>query len=168
MTKSPRIHGIFARLQTWRRKSEWLPVLLARVSIGVFFCISGGYKLFVLENRERMLETITQTGIPFPEFNAIFVSSVEFIGGGLLALGLLSSVWALMLTGVMVVAVWTVGLGTIPDGLSSLAWLSYFLYLPEVLYILIFIWLIISGPGKISIDYLLACRLGFDNGKHGD
>ena len=86
MVKSPGIHRLFAHLQKGRQKSEWLPVLLARVSIGVFFCISGGYKLFVLENRERMLETITQTGIPFPEFNAIFVSSVEFIGGGLLAL----------------------------------------------------------------------------------
>ncbi len=165
MVKSPGIHRLFAYLQKGRQKLEWLPVLLARVSIGVFFCISGGYKLFVLENRERMLETITQTGIPFPEFNAIFVSSVEFIGGGLLALGLLSSVWALMLTGVMVVAVWTVGLGTIPDGLSSLAWLSYFLYLPEVLYILIFFWLIFSGPGKISIDYLLVRKLGFENAK---
>ena len=165
MTLSTRSHRLVAHFEKWRQKSQWMPVFIARVSIGVFFCISGGYKLFVLENRERMLETITQTGIPFPEFNAIFVSSVEFIGGGLLALGLLSSVWALMLTGVMVVAVWTVGLGTIPDGLSSLAWLSYFLYLPEVLYILIFIWLIISGPGKISIDYLLARKLGFENAK---
>ena len=165
MAELSRSRQLIAQLLTGNHELEWVAVLLARVSIGVFFCISGGYKLFVLENRERMLETITQTGIPFPEFNAIFVSSVEFIGGGLLALGLLSSVWALMLTGVMVVAVWTVGLGTIPDGLSSLAWLSYFLYLPEVLYILIFIWLIISGPGKISIDYLFARKLGFENAK---
>ena len=165
MTLNTRSHRLVAQFEKWRRKSQWMPGLIARVSIGAFFCISGANKLFVGESRERMLETITQAGIPFPEFNAIFVAAVEFVGGGLLALGLLSLLWAVMLTGVMVVAVWTVGLGSIPDGLSALNWLSYFLYLPEVLYILIFFWLIFSGPGKISIDYLLARKLGFKNAK---
>jgi len=30
---------------------------------------------------------------------------------------------------------------------------------PEVLYVLFFIWLICSGPGKFSADYWLAARL---------
>jgi putative oxidoreductase len=43
-----------------------------------------------------------------------------------------------------------------PKGLSPLSWLDDFLYLPEVLYVLFFIWLICSGPGKFSVDYWLA------------
>jgi putative oxidoreductase len=47
----------------------------------------------------------------------------------------------------------------LPKGLSFLSWLDDFLYLPEVLYVLIFISLICSGPGKVSIDYWLAGKL---------
>jgi putative oxidoreductase len=46
-----------------------------------------------------------------------------------------------------------------PKGLSPLNWLDDFLYLPEVLYVLFFIWLICSGPGKLSVDYWLARKL---------
>jgi putative oxidoreductase len=37
-----------------------------------------------------------------------------------------------------------------------LAWLDDFLYLPEVLYVMILVWLIFSGPGRYSIDGLIA------------
>jgi putative oxidoreductase len=47
----------------------------------------------------------------------------------------------------------------LPKGLSFLSWLDDFLYLPEVLYVLFFIWLICSGPGKFSFDYWLAGKL---------
>jgi putative oxidoreductase len=46
-----------------------------------------------------------------------------------------------------------------PKGLSPLNWLDDFLYLPEVLYVLFFIWLLCSGPGKFSVDYWLAGKL---------
>jgi len=52
----------------------------------------------------------------------------------------------------MIVAVITVRLAAIPAGLSFLDWLDDFLYLPEVLYILILVWLICSGPGRFSVD----------------
>jgi putative oxidoreductase len=42
-----------------------------------------------------------------------------------------------------------------------LAWLDQFLYLPEVLYILILVWLIFSGPGRYSVDSLIAWRTLF-------
>ena len=32
---------------TMLRAGEWMPVTAARVLIGIFFCISGGTKLFV-------------------------------------------------------------------------------------------------------------------------
>lgn len=39
-----------------------------------------------------------------------------------------------------------------------IAWLDDFLYLPEVLYVMILVWLIFSGPGRYSIDGLAARR----------
>jgi putative oxidoreductase len=59
----------------------------------------------------------------------------------------------------MLVAIVTVQLGTIPSGLSALDWLDDFLYLPEVMYILVFLWLLVSGPGRLSIDHWLWRRL---------
>jgi len=59
----------------------------------------------------------------------------------------------------MIVATLTSAVFTLPKGLSPLSWLDDFLYLPEVLYVLFFFWLICSGPGKFSADYWLASRL---------
>ena len=59
----------------------------------------------------------------------------------------------------MLVAILTAKLSTMPKGLSPLNWLDDFLYLPEVLYMLFFIWLICSGPGNFSLDYWLAGEL---------
>ena len=59
----------------------------------------------------------------------------------------------------MAVAIVTAKLSTIPTGLSPLDWFDDFLYLPEVLYILFFVWLICSGPGRFSLDYVIAQKL---------
>jgi putative oxidoreductase len=59
----------------------------------------------------------------------------------------------------MLVAILTTKLSAMPKGLSPPDWLDNFLYLPEVLYVLSFIWLICSGPGKVSVDYWLAGKL---------
>jgi putative oxidoreductase len=70
--------------------------------------------------------------------------------------GFLSTLACVALLVDMLVAILTTKLSTIPKGLSPLIWLDDFLYLPEVLYVLFFIWLIFSGPGKFSVDYWLA------------
>jgi len=59
----------------------------------------------------------------------------------------------------LIVATPTSAVSTMPKGRSPLNWLDDFLYLPEVLYVLFFIWLICSGPGKFSVDYSLAGKL---------
>jgi len=87
------------------------------------------------------------------------VSTVEFVGGSLLAVGLLSIPACIALSVDMLVAILTTKLSAMPKGLSPLNWLDDFLYLPEVLYVLSFIWLICSGPGKFSVDYWLALKL---------
>ena len=92
-----------------------------------------------------------ESHIPFPHFNAVFVSVVEFIGSGCLALGLLTRACALMLVCVMVVAIATNRIQSIQSS-GVLPWLDDFLYLPEVLYVIILAWLIFSGSGRYSID----------------
>jgi putative oxidoreductase len=87
------------------------------------------------------------------------VASVEFICGSLLAVGFLSDPACVALLIDMIVAVLTNTLATVPKGLSRLNWLDDVLYLPEVLYVLFFVWLICSGPGKFSVDYWVASNL---------
>jgi putative oxidoreductase len=134
-------------------------ILLVRVSIGLFFAISGANKLFVAGGIKPVYETLVQAKVPFPRQTAYFVSGVEFVGGSLLVLGFLSSVASVALLIDMIVATLTTANSTLPKGLSPLNWLDDFLYLPEVLYVLFFIWLICSGPGKFSVDHWLASKL---------
>jgi len=139
--------------------SEQYAILLMRVSIGLFFAISGARKLFLAGSRQTMYETLTRAKVPFPSLMTYFVSSVEFVGGSMLAAGLLSSLASLALSVNMVVAILTAKLSAMPKGLSSLGWVDNLLYIPEFLYVLIFLWMICSGPGKLSVDYWLADQL---------
>jgi putative oxidoreductase len=139
--------------------SEQYAILLIRVSIGLFFAISGARKLFVAGSRQTMYETLAAAKVPFPYLMTYFVSSVEFIGGSLVAVGLLSSLASLALSVDMAVAILTTKLSAMPKDVSPLEWFDNLLYLPEVLYVLIFVWMICSGPGKLSVDYWLAGRL---------
>ena len=127
----------------------------ARVLIGVFFCISGATKLLVPAQFTLVEQTLAQSHIPFPHANAVFVSLVEFAGGTGLALGLLTPLCALGHVVDMIVAIATNRTQSINVS-GIIAWLDDFLYLPEVLYVIILVWLIFSGPGRYSIDGLIA------------
>jgi putative oxidoreductase len=138
---------------------EQYAILLVRVSIGLFFAISGANKLFVAGGTKPVYDTLVAAKVPFPNLTAYFVSGVEFVCGSLVTLGFLSSPASAALLIDMIVAILTNSLATVPKGLSRLNWLDDVLYLPEVLYVLLFIWLICSGPGKFSADYWLAGKL---------
>jgi putative oxidoreductase len=138
---------------------EQYAILLARVSLGLFFAISGAKKLFVASSTQSMYETLVQAKVPFPHLMTYFVSAIEFVGGCLLIVGFLSSLANVALLVDMLVAILTTRLSGMPKGLSPLNWLDDLLYFPEVLYVLFFIWLICSGPGKFSVDYWLAGKL---------
>lgn len=146
---------------TLRGNSDWeqYAILLVRISIGLFFAISGANKLFVPGGTKPVYETLVKANVPFPQQTAYFVAGVEFVAGSLVTVGLLSSPASAALLIDMVVATLTNAISTLPKGLSPLSWLDDFLYLPEILYVLFFIWLICSGPGKCSIDYWLAGKL---------
>jgi putative oxidoreductase len=138
---------------------EQYAILLARASIGLFFAISGANKLFVAGGTKPVYDTLVESKVPFPHQMAYFVSGVEFVGGSLVTLGFLSGPACVALLIDMIVATLTSAVATLPKGLSPLSWLDDFLYLPEVLYVLFFILLTCSGPGKFSVDYWLAGKL---------
>src|SRR5450432_4183865 len=138
---------------------EQYAIVLVRVSLGLFFAISGANKLFVAASTQTMYETLVTAKVPFPRLMTYFVAGVEFVGGSLLTVGLLSSLACVALLVDMLVAILTTRISSMPKRLSPLKWLDDFLYLPEALYLLFFIWLICFGPGKFSVDYWLAGKL---------
>ena len=138
---------------------EQYAIFLVRVSIGLFFAISGANKLFVAGGTKPVYDTLVKAKVPFPHPMAYFVSGVEFVAGSLVAAGFLSSPACAALMIDMIVATLTSAISTMPKGLSPLSWLDDFLYLPEVLYVLFFVWLIGSGPGRFSVDHWLVGNL---------
>jgi putative oxidoreductase len=133
---------------------QWLGAFMARLAVGMLFFLSGRDKLFFPERREQMRKTLVAAGVLFASINAIFVSTVELVFGLLLMLGALTPLACIMLDGVMVVAIATSAIKNIKAP-PLLSWLSEFLYLPEVLYLVIFFWLFLSGAGWFSIDHLV-------------
>lgn len=101
-----------------------------------------------------MRETLLAAHVPFPGFNAVFVSMVEFVCGLLLVLGALTLLACAMLGCVMTIAIPTTAIRNIKAS-CPINWLAEFLYLPEVLYLVILLWLFFSGPGWVSIDHLI-------------
>jgi len=144
------IQTFLTELHAW----EWLAIFVTRLVVGLLFLLSGRGKLFVRERREQMRQTLIEAHVPFPEFNTVFVSTVEFVCGALLILGTLTPIACVMLGGVMIVAIATTAIRNI-KATSLLGWLSEFLYLPEVLYLVILLWLFLSGPGWLSVDHLI-------------
>ena len=62
---------------------EQYAILLVRVSLGLFFAISGANKLFVAGGAKAIYETLVKAKVPFPHLMAYFVSGVEFVCGSI-------------------------------------------------------------------------------------
>jgi len=144
------VRTFLSELYAW----QWVGILVARVAVGMLFFLSGRGKLFVPERREQMRETLVAAHVPFPELNVLVVSTLEFVFGLLLILGAVTPLACVMLGGVMIVAIATTAIRNI-KAMSPLGWLSEFLYLPEVLCLVILFWLLLSGPGWFSVDHLI-------------
>jgi putative oxidoreductase len=123
----------------------WLPPLFARISVGWVFMWTGWAKL---NNLPQVTENFAGWGIPAPHILTPFVSGVEFIGGALLLLGLFTRVAAVPLVIVMIVAIIAAKWGDIDSAATLLGF-------EEVLYMALFGWLAVAGPGPVSLDHLL-------------
>jgi putative oxidoreductase len=130
------------------RQLQWFAPLFARIVVGWVFLWTGWGKLTHLP---LVTENFELWGVPAPEILAPFVSGVEFFGGILLLLGLLTRISAGALGVVMIVAVKVAQWDQV-DSLQS------FLGLEEIMYLAIFLWLAIAGPGPVSVDRWLEGR----------
>ena len=152
MNNRPKVHKLIADVLKRLRELDSIPILLVRLSVGLLFFESGKGKLFF--KLEELGEYFVQLGIPLPHLNALVVASIEFLGGISLILGLTTRIFSTLLAFIMLVATLTAEIKTVHT-------LGDFLYLPTLLLFVIFVWLVFSGPGKVSIDYFLARRLAF-------
>lgn len=133
-----------------------LPPLLTRLVMGQAFFFTGRGKL---EHFDRTVDFFTQLGIPFPGLNAAFVSRLEFYGGMAIFVGLLTRFVAAGLASSMVVALLTADRTHFLEALflkgeAGLTDITSFVYL------IFLVWLVIFGPGVLSLDTLIARRLG--------
>jgi putative oxidoreductase len=124
--------------------------LRASLWVCCFFFLGAANFLFPSAGNRCVIEA----HVPFPDFNALFVSTVEFVCGLLLILGASTSLVCALLAFVVILAIATIAIRNIKAS-SPTEWLAAFLYLPEVLYLVILIWLFLSGPGWLSVDYLI-------------
>jgi putative oxidoreductase len=135
------------------KKTDFLALLLARITLGVLFVSTGWGKV---HNLEKVTAFFGELRIPAPAFNATLASYTELVCGALLVVGLASRVAALPLVVTMAVAILTAKLDDIhnlPDLFGQVEWT----YLVLLLLIAAF------GPGKASLDALAASRLRSDS-----
>ena len=136
------------------------PFLLAvRLYWGWQFMQTGWGKL---HNIPHVIQFFASLGIPAPALNAWFVSYTEFFGGILLILGLGSRLISLALSIDMIVA-YVAGdmeaLKSIFSDPGKFYNADPFTFLFASLIVLIF------GPGRFALDYLLARRRGTESAK---
>ncbi len=113
-------------------------LLVLRLFVGAVFLVYGSLKLF--GGLEGFAGFLAQTGVPLPQIMAPVVAAVEFLGGVAILLGLGTRLAALLLTGVMIVAMITV---TLPKGFAG----GYDINLALLGGLLA---LLLAGPGKLS------------------
>jgi len=85
-------------------KFDWLPGLVARLTLGGIFCADGVGQA----SQPRQSHGIFPfAGIPAPQIQAPFASGMEFLCGGLVLIGLFTRVAAVPLIVIMAVAIKT-------------------------------------------------------------
>jgi putative oxidoreductase len=137
------------RLLHLAKRLEPLGPTLARLTLGVVFVQTGWGKL---KDLDKVTGFFTELHIPMPHFNAVLAASTEFVGGLCVLLGLMTRLAVLPMAFTMVIAILTAKreqLGGIADLLGFEEWT----------YIVLFLWLAVSGPGPLSLDGLLAKKL---------
>ncbi len=141
-----KLHDSFFRLVSYGQTPF---LLFVRLYWGWQLGRNGWAKLHNLGN---VTEYFTSLGLPMPGATAVFISSLEFFGGILLAIGLFSRVISLILTVNLIVAYITadrealLSIFSDPDKFMAAA---PFTFLIASLIVLIF------GAGKIAADTLI-------------
>jgi putative oxidoreductase len=130
-----------------------LMLLAVRLYWGFQFAQTGWGKL---HNLVKITGFFASLNIPFPGFSAPFVSTLEFVGGILLMLGLFSRPIALLLACNMSVAYWTAD----REALSAIFSDPGKFYVADP-YTFLFasVMVLIFGSGLFAVETLIAKRL---------
>lgn len=142
------ISSLQLRAQRILPQLDFVAPLLARITLGVLFMSTGWGKV---HNLDKVTAFFTELHIPAPAFQATFVSYVELIGGALVLIGLLTRLASIPLLVSMAVAILTAKkdeLHGLPDLFGFVEWT----------YLVLLAWLVLAGPGKISVDHLIFGR----------
>lgn len=130
----------------------FLAPLATRLVIGQAYYQTGSGKI---ANFANVVAFFTDLGIPLPEANAFLVSRLEFWGGILLVLGLLTRFVAAGLATTMVVALSTADTEAFTEALRG-AGEAGLTDVTSFVFLLFLLWLVLYGPGPLSLDHLLA------------
>jgi putative oxidoreductase len=129
----------------------------AHMSMGVFFAISGGNKLFVAGRHATLKAELVKDKIPAINFMEWWVPGWEFAGGLMLLAGVFSAFAAAVLAIICGVAI-CCNAKKIVEGYAPINEpdrIADYLYLPEVLYVVLLMIPMFCGAGKFSMDYLM-------------
>lgn len=128
-------------------------LLTTRVAVGIFFAISGYHKLTNMRRKVQLRRTFRENGIPFVAFNMIWVPLVELAAGAALVMGMMFPLPILGLLSICCVAFITDGIRRIRSWkpINKADWLDDVLYLPEVLYIVLLVQLLLLGYGSHAV-----------------
>jgi putative oxidoreductase len=152
-TDTPALPRLVLRLRPLASLLQPIAPLVSRLVIGWAFFETGKGKL---GNLDGVTEFFAGLHIPFPAANAAFIATVETVGGLCLILGLGTRVFAALLSCTMVVAILTahrtellsvLGVGQpFEEGIMGIA---------PVPFLIVLLWLVAHGPGRISADRIL-------------
>lgn len=137
---------IFNKIKNYLEKLKDLPPLLFRLVLAYGFY---GPATMKLNNFSGIVEWFTSMGMPLPKLNAFLATGTETVGFVLIFLGLATRLISIPLMVIMVVAITTVhlrnGFEAGNNGFEI-----------PVYYMLMLFSLLITGPGKFSLDALIA------------
>jgi putative oxidoreductase len=133
-------------------------LLFVRVYWGWQLAQNGWGKL---HNLGRVTQFFSSLELPVPGFMATFVASVEFVGGIMLAVGLLSRVFGLVITIDMLMAY------IVADREALFSFISdpgKFYVADPYTFLFAALLILIFGPGKIALDTLLLRKYPYPEG----
>ncbi|ULU26471.1 DoxX family protein [Dyella terrae] len=139
-----------SRLLEQLHRVEWVGPLVVRLVFGYFWLETGIAKV---HNLDGFTQRFVGWGVPFPAFSAGLSAWTELVGGLLIMLGLFTRLVCIPMLINMAVAV------TLVVSANLMSFDDY-VEADEIVYSLIFFWLLISGPGKASLDTWVARVLG--------
>ncbi len=128
---------------------DWLAPLLMRLYFGYFWAETGWAKI---HNLDAFAQRFVGWGIPHPYLSAVLSGYTEWLGGILIMLGLFTRLVSIPMMFNMLVAIMKVKI-------KEVTGIDDFVEMDEALYMFIFFWLMMAGPGRASLDYLVAKAL---------